>query len=361
MGPGPCASSRIGEIRMPIPGFREFCRRREPGTGTARIQQSVSEEQQMAGWTKDDIPDQSGRTVLVTGGNAGLGYQTVLQLARKGARVLLAARDRARGAAALERLGAEAPASRAELVQLDLADLASVERFSTAFLATGQGLDLLVNNAGVMAIPQRETTAQGYERQFGTNHLGHFALTGRLLPAVLRRPGSRVVTVSSNRHKQASGIDFDDLQSEHSYRPWRAYDQSKLANAMFVLELDRRLDAAGLDVVSAGAHPGFAATNLQFTGPRSGGTRFGARALGVATRLVAQPASDGALPLLYAATAETVHGGEYFGPGGAGERRGRQPKLVQFSPAAHDKAAAARLWAVSEELTGVTFETLTTR
>ena len=164
-------------------------------------------DNQTAGWTTRDIPDQSGRTALITGGNSGLGYQAVLQLARKGARVLLAARDRARGAAALERLAAEAPGSHAELAQLDLADLACVERFSAALLDSGQGLDLLINNAGVMAIPHRETTAQGYERQFGTNHLGHFALTGRLLPALARRPGSRVVTVSSNRHKGANGIE----------------------------------------------------------------------------------------------------------------------------------------------------------
>jgi NAD(P)-dependent dehydrogenase (short-subunit alcohol dehydrogenase family) len=313
----------------------------------------------MAGWTTTDIPDQSGRIALVTGGNSGLGYQTVLQLASKGARVLLAARDRGRGAAALERLAAEAPGGHAELAQLDLADLTSVERFSTAFLAGGQGLDLLVNNAGVMAIPHRETTAQGYERQFATNHLGPFALTGRLLPALVQRPGSRVVTVSSNMHKRASGIDFDDLQAERSYRPWAAYEQSKLANAMFVLELDRRLRAAGLGVVSAGAHPGFAATNLQVTGPQSGGGGLMARGMGLATRLFAQPARDGALPVLYAATAEDVHGGEYFGPDGPGEMRGRHPKLVQFSRAAHDQAAAARLWAVSEKLTGVTFEALT--
>ena len=315
----------------------------------------------MAGWTADDIPDQSGKTALVTGGNSGLGYQTVLQLARKGARVLLAARDRARGTAALERLGAEAPGSQAELAQIDLADLASVERFAAGFLAGGQDLGLLVNNAGVMAIPHRETTAQGYERQFGTNHLGHFALTGRLLPALARTPGSRVVTVSSNQHKRAKGIDFGDLQAEHSYRPWGAYAQSKLANAMFVLELDRRLRAAGLDIISAGAHPGFAHTNLQVTGPRSGGTSLVARGMGLATRLLAQPARDGALPTLYAATAADVHGGEYFGPDGPGEMRGHHPRLVQFSAAAHDQAAAARLWAVSEELTGVTFEALTAR
>jgi NAD(P)-dependent dehydrogenase (short-subunit alcohol dehydrogenase family) len=316
----------------------------------------------MAGWTTTDIPDQSGRVALVTGGNSGLGYQTVLQLARKGARVLLAARDRERGAAALERLAADAPPGHAELVQLDLADLASVESFSTGFMAGGEGLDLLVNNAGVMAIPHRETTAQGYERQFGTNHLGHFALTGRLLPVLVQRPGSRVVTVTSNLHKRAGGIDFDDLQAERGYRPWPAYEQSKLANAMFVLELDRRLRTAGLDVVSVGAHPGFAATNLQVSGPRSGsGGGLVARGMGLATRLFAQPAREGALPVLYAATAENVHGGEYFGPDGRGEMRGHHPKQVQFSATAHNEAAAARLWAVSEELTGVTFEALTAR
>jgi NAD(P)-dependent dehydrogenase (short-subunit alcohol dehydrogenase family) len=315
----------------------------------------------MAGWTADGIPDQSGKTILVTGGNSGLGYHTVLPLARKGARVLLAARDRARGTAALQRLGAEAPGSRAELAQFDLADLTSVERFAAGFLASGQELDVLVNNAGVMAIPHRETTAQGYERQFGTNHLGHFALTGRLLPALARRPGSRVVTVSSNQHKRAKRIDFDDLQGERSYRPWGAYAQSKLANAMFVLELARRLRAAGLDIVSAGAHPGFAHTNLQISGPRSGGTSLAARGMGLATRLLAQPAPDGALPTLYAATAADTRGGDYFGPDGPGEMRGHHPKLVQFSAAAHDQAAAARLWAVSEELTGVTFEALTAR
>ena len=315
----------------------------------------------MPGWTASDIPDQSGRTVLVTGGNSGLGYQTVLQLARKRAHVLLGARDLTRGQAALDQLKAETPGGHIELARLDLADLTSVERFSTEFLASGQDLDVLVNNAGVMAIPHRETTAQGFERQFGTNHLGHFALTGRLLPALIKRPGSRVVTVSSNQHKRTKGINFDDLQSERNYQPWGAYAQSKLANAMFILEFDRRLRAAGLDVISVGAHPGFASTNLQISGPRSGGTSLMAHGMGFATRIFAQPASYGALPQLYAATAQGVHGGEYFGPDGPGEMRGHHPKLVQFSAAAHDEAAAARLWAVSEELTGVTFEALTTK
>ncbi|MBO0810033.1 MAG: SDR family oxidoreductase [Actinobacteria bacterium] len=311
--------------------------------------------QQAAAWTVADIPDQSGRTALVTGANSGLGYQVALQLARRGARVLVGARNRARGEAALAKLATEAPGSNAELAELDLADLGSVERFAAGITGPGQELDLLVNNGGVMAIPHRETTAQGFERQFGTNHLGHFALTARLLPVLAQRPGSRVVTVSSEQHKRARGIGFDDLQAERGYRPWGAYQQSKLANAMFVLELDRRLRAAGLDVVSAGAHPGFAATNLQFAGPRSGGTGLQARALGLATRLYAQPVSDGAVPLLYAATAPGVSGGEYFGPSGPGERRGRHPRQVQFSAAARDQAAAGRLWRVSEELAGVSF------
>jgi NAD(P)-dependent dehydrogenase (short-subunit alcohol dehydrogenase family) len=311
----------------------------------------------MTSWTADDIPDLSGRTAIVTGANGGLGYQTALQLVSKGAHLVLAARDPARGAAALQRLRARVPGASAEVADLDLADLASVARFAAAVLARGDGLDLLVNNAGVMGIPRRETTAQGFERQFGTNHLGHFALTGRLLPALLRRPGSRVVTVSSNQHKRANGIDFDDLQGERHYEPYGAYAQSKLANAMFVLELDRRLRAAGLTVVSVGAHPGFTATNLQFAGPRAGGTSVAALALGLATRLFAQPDRQGVLPILYAATAPDVRGGQYFGPSGPGERRG-DPRPVAFSAVAHDEAAAARLWTVSEELTGVTFEAL---
>src|SRR6266511_885801 len=292
----------------------------------------------MTGWTAADLPDLSGKTAIVTGANRGLGYQTALELARNGAHVLLAARDPARGTAALERLRADAPASRAELVELNVADLDSVRRFAEAFLARGEGLDLLINNAGVMAIPQR-------------------ALTARLLPALLQRPSSRVVTVSSNRHKQATGIDFDNLQGERHYAQWGAYDQSKLANAMFVLELDRRLRAAGLAVVSVGAHPGFTRTNLQFAGPRSGGTSLAALALALATRLFAQPERQGALPVLYGATAPVVQGGQYFGPPGPGERRGH-PGLVAFSAAAREAAAAARLWRVSEELTGVRFEAL---
>jgi len=311
-----------------------------------------------AAWTTADIPDQSGRIAIVTGANAGLGYRVALELARKGARVILTARDPARGTAAVERLRAEVPGASAERGDLDLASLASVQRFAAAVLDRGEGLDLLVNNAGVMAIPDRQTTADGFERQLGTNHLGHFALTGRLLPALLRRPGSRVVTVSSNNHKLTRSMEFDDLQSERRYSAWNAYARSKLANAMFVLELDRRLRNTGLDVISVGAHPGYARTNLQLSGPRSGGTTLAARILAAATRVLAQSAERGAVPVLYAATAREVQGGQYYGPNGLGEQRGRHPKLVAFSAAARDQAAAARLWSVSEALTGVRFASL---
>jgi NAD(P)-dependent dehydrogenase (short-subunit alcohol dehydrogenase family) len=294
------------------------------------------------------------RTMVVTGANSGLGLATARELARAGLHVIGTARDTAKGEGAEAEIRRDVPDAQLEMRELDLADLASVRAFAAGVVS----VDVLVNNAGIM-MPPRSETADGFELQFGTNHLGHFALTGRLLPALARRPGGRVVTVSSNRHKSAKGIDFGDLQGERSYRPWGAYAQSKLANAMFVLELDRRLLAAGLDIVSAGAHPGFAHTNLQLSGPRSGGTSLVARGMGLATRLFAQPARDGALPTLYAATAAGVHGGDYFGPDGPGEMRGHHPTLVQFSAAAHDQAAAARLWAVSEELTGVTFEALT--
>jgi NAD(P)-dependent dehydrogenase (short-subunit alcohol dehydrogenase family) len=310
-----------------------------------------AEEKQMAGWASDGIPDQSGKTVLVTGGNSGLGYETVLQLARKGARVLLAARDRARGTAALERLGAGAPGRQAELAQIDLADLTSVERFAAGFLAGGEGLDLLINNAGVMAIPQRETTTQGYERQFGTNHLGHFALTGLLLDRMLATPGSRVVTVASMAAR-IGRMRFSDLQGERRYGKWSAYGQSKLANQLFALELDRRLAVSGSEVLSVAAHPGYAATNLAMVYPQMKGSRLGEWVARLGNVVLAQSAADGALPILYAATSDEVRGGQFFGPDGLMGMRGK-PTRVPFVHAAYDPEAALRLWRISEELTGV--------
>jgi NAD(P)-dependent dehydrogenase (short-subunit alcohol dehydrogenase family) len=306
-----------------------------------------------AGWAAADMPDQHGRMALVTGANSGIGFHQVLELAREGAHVLLASRDADRGRVGRAAVWEAVPAASIELVQLDLADLDSVRRLAGEILDRGVGLDLLINNAGVMAVPRRRTTAQGFELQFGTNHLGHFALTGCLLPELLQRPGSRVVTVSSINHRMGS-IRLEDLQSEHGYRPWRAYNQSKLANALFTLELDRRLRAVGARTISVGAHPGYSRTELQYRGPRLGGGGMSAMALGLATKFVAQPAEHGALPVLRAATDPEAHGGDYYGPAGLGELRG-SPHKVRYAKKAHDAQLARRLWQASEFLTGVTF------
>lgn len=303
------------------------------------------------GWTAADIPDQHGRTALVTGANSGIGFHQALELARKGAHLLLACRDADRGKRAREAITSEVAAASVEVVQLDLADLDSVTRLADQVSGRAGGLDLLINNAGVMAVPHRQETAQGFELQFGTNHLGHFALTMRLLPAMLQREGSRVVTVSSLNHRMGS-IRLDDLQSEHGYGPWRAYNQSKLANGLFTLEFDRRLRAAGAGTISVGAHPGYTHTALQYTGPRIGGGGISAQALGLVTRFAAQPAARGALPELRAATDPEARGGDYYGPGELGESRGL-PRKVRYSKTARDEQLAGRLWQVSESLTGV--------
>jgi NAD(P)-dependent dehydrogenase (short-subunit alcohol dehydrogenase family) len=304
-------------------------------------------------WAAANIPGQHGRTVLVTGANSGIGFHQALELARRSAHVLLASRNAGRGRAARAAIMGELPAASVELVCLDLADLDSVRRLADQLLDRAGELDLLINNAGVMGVPHRQTTVQGFELQFGTNHLGHFALTIRLLPALLRCPGSRVVTVSSLNHRMGS-IRLDDLQSEHGYGPWRAYNQSKLANALFTLELDRRLRAARAVTISVGAHPGYSHTELQYHGPRLGGGGISARALGLVTRFAAQPAAHGALPVLRAATDPQAHGGDYYGPSGPGEIRG-SPRKVHYAKTAHDEQLASRLWQASEALTGVTF------
>ncbi|MEU8664128.1 oxidoreductase [Actinoplanes philippinensis] len=277
------------------------------------------------------------RNVIITGASGGIGYHTALALAEQGDHVIIAARGRERGEAAAARIGAV-------WRHLDLGDLTSVRRFAQDFLQGYGSLDLLINNAGVMAVPRRESTADGFERQFGVNHLGHFALTGLLLPALRESGAGRVVTVTSGLHRRGR-IDFDDLMGERRYRQFGAYCQSKLANVLFGLELGRRTA-----LTSVLAHPGVAHTDLARTGNR-------ARDLVLAlVRLSAQSAAAGALPLLRAASEGTT--GEAYGPDGPGERRG-EPTRIEVSPAGRDEASARRLWAISEELTGVRYGTFT--
>ena len=306
----------------------------------------------MPGWTADDIPDLSGRVAVVTGANSGLGYATALQLARHGAHVVLACRDRNRGEQARVRLAGQAPAASTELLQLDLADLSSVRDFASAYARRHDRCDLLVNNAGVMAVP-RLRTADGFELQLGTNHLGHFALTGLLLPRLLAGRSPRVVTVSSLAHRHGV-IHLDDLQAERGYTKWGRYGQAKLANLLFAFELQRRAEAAGAELRSVAAHPGFAATELFANKTRAEGAWLKRRVGRLVERLVAQSDAAGALPILYAATMSDVAGGEYFGPGGPGEVRGH-PRRVGTSAAARDPALAALLWEESERLTGVRY------
>ncbi|MFN8150689.1 MAG: oxidoreductase [Solirubrobacterales bacterium] len=304
-------------------------------------------------WSSDDIPDQSGRTALVTGANSGLGLRTAGALAGAGASVLMGCRDAGRAAAARERILGEHPGAEVSIVALDLADLGSVQRAAEEVAARSGPLDLLVNNAGVMAPPRRET-ADGFELQLGTNHLGHFALTGRLIEKLLDSPAPRVVNVSSMAHRVGK-INFDDLNSENGYSRWPAYGQSKLANLLFTLELARRAEVAGTVLIAAAAHPGYSSTNLQTAGPAMG--RFGfllKPGLLIGNALLGQSDEMGALPSLYAATMPDVRGDEYFGPDGIGEQRGH-PKRVGRTGRAADPEAARRLWEVSEDLTGVGF------
>jgi NAD(P)-dependent dehydrogenase (short-subunit alcohol dehydrogenase family) len=291
----------------------------------------------MTTFSSASIPDMAGKTVIVTGANSGIGRAAAHALAEHGARVVLAVRNTDKGDAA----GAEMPGT-TEVRRLDLASLASVREFADGWDGP---IDILINNAGIM-IPPLSRTADGFEMQFGTNHLGHFALTNLLLPHVTER----VVTVSSTAHRMGR-IDLSDLNSEHkSYRAWRAYGQSKLANLLFTAELQRRLIAAGSDVLANAAHPGYAATNLQFHSDN----RLMDLISAIGNRVIAQDDKGGALPTLYAAVATDIPGNSFAGPGGFMESRGA-PKLVGRSGAATDMDVARRLWDVSEQLTGVSF------
>jgi NAD(P)-dependent dehydrogenase (short-subunit alcohol dehydrogenase family) len=295
-------------------------------------------------WTAADIPSQAGRTAVVTGATSGLGRHTAAQLAQAGAEVVLAVRDAERG----ERVRAEIGA--AAVVRVDLSEQESVRAGAAELLERWPRIDVLVNNAGVMALPRR-VTVDGFELQMATNHLGPFALTGLLIGAL---GTARVVTVSSGAHRGARGISFDDLQGERRYHRWNVYSQTKLANLLFMFELGRRAAAAGLELRSVAAHPGLAKTNLQAVGPQMDGSRLKERLIVGGTHLIGQSDAQGALPSLYAATMPDLASGTYVGPDGIFEGRGH-PKVVSASGAARDEAAARRLWEVSQELTGVRY------
>lgn len=304
-------------------------------------------------WTEEQVPDVTGKTALVTGANSGLGFETARVLAARGAHVLLACRNRDKADAAMEAIREHAPGASLELVQLDLSSLDSIRRAAEQVRARYDHLDLLINNAGVMWLPPSRTE-DGFEMHFGTNHLGHFALTGWLLPLIRDRVGARVVTLSSIGHR-IGRIHFDDLNLEHRYGKQKAYSQSKLANLVFAHELQRRLQAANAQAISVAAHPGIAGTNLATPALEKTGPRWLARLTARLAPVLARAPVQGALPTLYAATAEEVNGGDYIGPDGPWEITG-YPAKGRSSKHALDRQLAQELWTVSEELTGVTFD-----
>lgn len=302
-------------------------------------------------WTVNEIPDLTGKVIIVTGGNSGIGFAAAKEFSRKGAKTILACRSMDRAQAALHKLQAEIPNAPVEMMQLDLARLASVHQFVDAFKAKYDRLDVLVNNAGVMMVPYG-TTEDGFERQMGTNHLGHFALTGLLMDLLLKTPHSRVVNVSSNGH--TSGVmDFDNLlfAGGQDYSPMKAYGRSKLANLLFTYELRRRYETAGSSAIAVAAHPGASSTNL---GNHLGERNFAMGLLMKVGLLISQSAAMGALPTIRAAVAPDVQGGDYYGPSGFMEVRGH-PVKVESNKASHNRVDAQKLWEVSEELTGVTY------
>jgi NAD(P)-dependent dehydrogenase (short-subunit alcohol dehydrogenase family) len=301
-----------------------------------------------AKWTTTDIPDQSGRIAIITGSNTGIGFSCAAAMAAKGAQVVLAVRDLDKGDAAARRITAECPHANVTLTQLDLTSLESIRVATKAMRATYPRIDLLVNNAGVM-YTDKATTQDGFELQFGTNHLGHFALTAQLLDNMLRTDGSRVVTVSSMGHRMFADIHFEDLQFERRYNRAAAYGQSKLANLLFTYELARRLAVRGSPTIAVAAHPGASDTELARNVPAA----FRPIA-GVWNRVAAQSAEMGALPTLRAATDLDVQNAQYYGPGGISKMRG-YPALVTSSARSHNQRLQRQLWAVSEELTGAVF------
>jgi len=311
------------------------------------MSQQTTTGDRTARWTEADVPDQSGRTAVITGGNSGIGFEAARVLAQRGALLLLGCRDQGKAHDAVVRIRAMAPGADVRVVPLDLASLRSVRAAAAQVRSACEGIDLLINNAGVM-MPPYGVTADGFELQFGINHLGHFALTGLLLDRLAGRPGARVVTVSSNNHREGR-INFDDLQSQHGYRRIAGYGQSKLANLMFTYELQRRLAAAGSPAIAAAAHPGLTRTDL---------ARYLSRVMTtyyvLVERPLAQSAAMGALGTLRAATDPAVRGGDYYGPVRWRGERGH-PQRISSSERSHDEEAQRRLWQESERLTGVRY------
>ncbi len=330
-----------------------------PGEGVSILRRLrvCGEEVDVAGngWSVADMGDQRGKVAVVTGANSGLGLETVAGLAGAGAQVVMACRDPKRAEAAVAEVRSRVPGADLVVMRLDLASLNQVKEFASEVSAKFPRLDLLINNAGVMALPHRRTE-DGFEMQFGVNHLGHFALTASLMDLLRKAKAPRVVTVSSSMHRRG-WMKWDDLQGERRYSKWFAYGQSKLANLLFTYELDRRFKARGEAVLAAAAHPGYAATNLQTAGPLMEGNRFTEWVRLLGNRLLAQSAAGGALPTLYAATSPEVRGGDYFGPKGILQWFG-PPVRVGSNAASRRKEDAVRLWEVSKELTGVDFSGL---
>jgi NAD(P)-dependent dehydrogenase (short-subunit alcohol dehydrogenase family) len=303
-------------------------------------------------WTLADAFDQTGKVVVITGANSGLGLESSRLLASKGAMVVMACRDTKKGEEAAVSVRAKVPSASLEVMALDLSSLASIAAFARALAQKHHRVDVLINNAGVMALPYRKT-ADGFEMQFGTNHLGHFALTAQVLPLLEAAPAARVVNVSSQAHR-IGAINFDDLQGEKSYSKWSAYGQSKLANLLFTYELERWLRKHGKRSIAVVAHPGYSATNLQGVGPKMESSSFTAFLMRLGGVLLAQSAEMGALPQVYAAIAPELSGGQYVGPDGLLEMSGF-PRVVTSNDTSRNEALAAKLWEVSEQLTKVSF------
>lgn len=306
-------------------------------------------------WIAENIPDMAGKLILVTGANSGIGFEAAKILADKNGEIILACRNQQKGEEALAKILESNPSAQVSFMPLDLADLSSVKRFADEFLSKYESLDVLVNNAGLMAPPYQKTK-DGFEIQFGTNHLGHFALTGQLIGALLKSHGSRVVNVSSNAHKMGK-IRFRDLNWEKKYSRWPAYGQSKIANLYFTYELDRRLKELGKSTSAVAVHPGFSNTNLAYAGYNSDGNKLRGIAIKAASALFSQDSVMGCLPTVYAAAALDVKGSEYYGPSGWMEMKGF-PKKTHSNKLSRDGDIAKRLWDVSIELTGVDYSLL---